>query len=241
MPVCPNCPNYTEKKKMPCYWCKQSKEGGNIFTDLYNKVRRNVRVVLFGPYDLSEREKKILRTHGEKVIRGCVIYRRPVHKAITNMFNLATLGGLQQAVRETPYDDLFHLSIDFELMDGTKIRVEKLELVTFTARSAYFGRAEADEHMETTDFPPITFKKAIAKTKAYMGKYFAPYDAKHNNCQHFVLAILHANGVSNPLLENFIKQDTSTIFTTNPVLRTLSRMITDPLARASNVLNGAGF
>ena len=242
MPLCKSCPNFSEDKKEHCYWCKENQKlGGNIVTDLYDRVKRNVKVILFGPFDLSQREQKVLKTHGDKVIRFCKINRRPVHQGIATLLNVATLGGLDDAIENSYHDDLFHLSIDFELMDGTKIRVQKLELVTFTVRSTSFGLAEGDESMECPDFPPITFKKAIAKTKEYMGKWFAPYDAKHNNCQDFVLAILHANGVNNPAYDKFVKQDTRSIFTNNPTLRTITRALTDPLARISNVIHGAGY
>ena len=53
------------------------------------------------------------------------------------------------------------------------------------------------------------------------------YSSYDNNCQYFILNLLHANGINNDDADSFIKQDTEYIFSNNPTLRKLANNITD--------------
>ena len=67
---------------------------------------------------------------------------------------------------------------------------------------------------------------------------FFTYSAYDNNCQHFILSLLQSNGIANTELTNFVKQDTESIFSTNPTLRKLSNNVTDVHGRTTDVLGG---
>jgi hypothetical protein len=67
---------------------------------------------------------------------------------------------------------------------------------------------------------------------------FFTYSAYDNNCQHFLLNLLRANGLANEELTQFIKQDTESIFSTNSAIRKLSNNITDIRGRTTEILGG---
>jgi hypothetical protein len=67
---------------------------------------------------------------------------------------------------------------------------------------------------------------------------FFTYSVYDNNCQHFLLNLLRANGLANEELTQFIKQDTESIFSTNSAIRKLSNNITDIHSRTTEILGG---
>jgi len=59
-----------------------------------------------------------------------------------------------------------------------------------------------------------------------------------NNCQYFILNLLHANGINDYNLNNFIRQNTELIFATNPALRKFTYNVTDMDGRFRETIGG---
>ncbi len=53
-----------------------------------------------------------------------------------------------------------------------------------------------------------------------------------------MLNLLNANGIDNNDITNFVKQDTESIFSSNPTLRKLANNITDVDGRAHEIMGG---
>jgi hypothetical protein len=60
-----------------------------------------------------------------------------------------------------------------------------------------------------------------------MGKKFFSYDARKNNCQDFLIALLKANKCLSPEAQNFIKQDVEKLFENMPLTQEIMKKLTD--------------
>ena len=87
----------------------------------------------------------------------------------------------------------------------------------------------------------LTMNILLERTKHQMGSQFFTYQSNSNNCQHFQLNLLHANGMLNENFSQFIKQDATSVFKNNPNLRKFANTLTDIGQKANVVLNGAGL
>ena len=65
---------------------------------------------------------------------------------------------------------------------------------------------------------------------------FVTYSSYDNNCQYFILNLLCRNGINDNNLNNFIKQNSESIFTSNPALWKFTNNVTDIDGRAREIL-----
>ena len=87
----------------------------------------------------------------------------------------------------------------------------------------------------------LTLNTVMANTKKKMGRKFLPYSAYNNNCQDFLMAILKSNKLGNQTIYKFVKQNTTSIFKTNPVFTGITNFITDLGAKINILKEGAGL
>jgi hypothetical protein len=99
-------------------------------------------------------------------------------------------------------------------------------------------KTNGTEIMPISDTNVKTLDEIMENTKKAMGDKFIRYSAHDNNCQDFILALLHANGIRNPQYDAFVKQDTHAIFQGNPALRKFANTLTDLGNRADIVVQG---
>ena len=86
--------------------------------------------------------------------------------------------------------------------------------------------------------PNLTINNLLQQTENLMGRQkFLSYSAYDNNCQHFILNVLKANGIIEGT--DFIKQNTEGIFSSNDSLRKIANTITDVAGRADVIIQGA--
>lgn len=161
---------------------------------------------------LSPKVLDILSKKGDAVITGIRVGRTPVQGVIT---------GIIKIVSSTPYDTLFHL---FIVMDTTKgqILIEKNAVINMDI-SPHINA----EYMTVPNVPSITINQLVDNTKQQMGDKFIYYSAYKNNCQDFVYNVLTSNGMSDPAVLEFVKQDTNGIFNTHPNFRKLANSVTN--------------
>ena len=73
-----------------------------------------------------------------------------------------------------------------------------------------------------TELNGKVFQDVFYGTRVYMGDRFLPYNSSSNNCQNFVLSILHSSKINKPKYNTFIKQDTRQIFKNKSGVRKLA-------------------
>lgn len=124
------------------------------------------------------------------------------------MANTISSGKYEQAKSKLGYDDFFHVYLILRLEDGTKLKVEKNEVINMEVISSLQKNTGSynigDVNIRLGDF--------LRKGEQLMGpdKYF-DYDPFNNNCQVYLLSLLKANGLINKDISDFFGQDAQTV------------------------------
>lgn len=170
---------------------------------------------------------------GEDTITQMQIIRKPVEEYVKILLQGISKGSYDDAVKNSPYDKMFHLSMR---LNG-KYRLEKNEVISLSHAAANLD--DGAEFVRVAiprgeDQPPITIRSLLEKTKEHMGPLaFTDYNARSNNCQDFVMAVLNANGLCTEMLESFTHQNAETIFQGMPgVVSSIAETLTDVAAAA---------
>ena len=178
--------------------------------------------------DYPPSSRKAIETYGNYVINGIIVKRHAISSMIHHAVNFLSLISSGKA---PPYDKLFHLALVLDLRQPTggepaSVQVDKDATV-------YVGitreRHEDDERIRVnTPSPPTTLRQFLDRGLAAIGpEAFFRYDVFYANCQHFVEALLQANGVNSPDVKQFVRQDTASILKqlpewTHPVAKGIS-------------------
>jgi len=180
--------------------------------------------------------KEVLTKHGLENIRKLTLRRNPVSSLITEAMNVVSGGTFSENMKNQPYDKLFHLGLVVST-DNVSFVLEKIERVNV---SYSISKPQGLEELSISVPADLTVEMLINKTKDRMGKTkFLDYDGFNNNCQDFMMNILQANGLSNDENIKFVKQDTQVLFKDSPLLRKVSKKLTD-IGASVNVLMKGG-
>jgi hypothetical protein len=166
-------------------------EGSGIRDTLKRAVDK-VRHIIFNTG--SPQTDKILGQYGDYIIKNAMIHRKPVDKILKDIINAISLGEFNNYKKT--YDELFHLSVIFELQKGN----DTVYLMTEKRPNIYWEKVDSLKSYDSTDnsyvnlskFKPCTLTQLIDKTKEIMGSDFNTYNAKSNNCQTFILSLFKA-------------------------------------------------
>ena len=191
--------------------------------DAFHKVEHGVNNLINGRQEYSPSSKAALDRAGNETIQSITIGRTPVPSAITSIL---------KTVSSTPYDTLFHLFITITTTQGTRMVIEKNAQINIQINPPNLPNAET----LSVPAPSITVNELLQKTQALMGNKYFTYSGYSNNCQHFILAIFNANGISSGL--DFIKQNTDSIFSEHPNLRKFANTVTDIAGRSDVLFQG---
>jgi hypothetical protein len=179
--------------------------------------------------------RKMLDSKGSVKISSIKIVRTPLSRFVSSLLNVISLGAYQKAVKESPYDSMFHLAM---LING-RYTTEKNEVIKL-----YQG-TPVKKNSETFDLPVsknITIGELFENGRKKMGdENFTNYDARTNNCQDFLLGLLDGSGLTTDEARKFIKQDAEVIFKKMPtVSEKIGRFLTDVGAVGERVMEGEG-
>ena len=175
-------------------------------------------------------------------VTGLVVRRDPVQKALSTVMNLVSLGAWNRARAQYGFDDVFHLGllIDLEAPDRSaraRVLAEKNEVINLGTPKPVQERTQ--ELRIPPPRPPVTLGDFWAKAAAAKGPSFYLYDAFHNNCQDFVLGLLHANGAATDEAEKFVKQRLEQVIAQQPSwLGKVANAVTNLGARVDRIKQG---
>lgn len=205
----------------------------------YKKTREEVR--MRDPGVLPKAAGDLLDKVGDDIITSVEVVRVPVEKYATALMEGVSLGKFNNAMKESPYDTLFHLS----LVLNDRYVLQKCEVIRFADG---IGTVISPDS-ETMDVPipsdvtedELTFRDLFANTKEGMGdQAFTGYHARSNNCQDFVLGVLKYNSLSTPEVDSFVKQDAEQVFEKMPkYMGAMSKAMTDTAAVADKIKEDA--
>jgi len=176
--------------------------------------------------ELPPNVKDVLKKVGNETIEGITICRTPVSSAIT---------GIIKMVSSTPYDTLFHLFTILHTSSGKRVVLEKNARINM----AIAGNFSNAQKMDVSNFQPTTINQLVQNTANFLGSRFIPYSAKSSNCQDFITGVLLSNGVNDPSVLDFVKQDTASIFK-DPNFRKFANTITGLAGNFDKLIQGGG-
>ena len=203
------------------------KYGEGFVSDILNDGKSFVNKIINGRSGYSPSVQKHLNKIGDEIITSIEIGRNPVQSAITNSLKLFS---------NVPYDKLFHLFVIITTSLGKKLKIEKTAQITLTINATMVN----DTEFFSVSCPSnLTVNELLDKTKIYMGDKFYRYSASSNNCQDFILAMLKSNNINQGI--DFVKQDTESIFSSNPNLRKFANTITDIGNRTDVIMQGGNI
>jgi hypothetical protein len=215
---------------------------GDGFTseDVLNLGKKIIKTVKKVKDTLSKRKsglfppavRKFLEKDGDTPITSAEIIRTPLTGFLVKAFNMASHNELKHALEINGYDKAFHLAI---VLNGNRM-LDKQEVIKISP-----PKIRKDTEKISISVPSgITFQSLLEKTKEYMGNSdFSNYNAKTNNCQDFIMAVLNSNGMNSPTVTEFVKQDAVKIFEGLPkYMESIAKVATDIGAVANKLIEG---
>ncbi len=196
-----------------------------------------VKEVLTGRNNYPVNVMKIMKRYGGETIKSIMIKRTPVSRLLTK--TLSTVSSeFGKRLKESPFDELFHLYLEVVVESGKKIYIEKNEVIAIHLSQ---GKSRTNEQSITIAKVPqgLTLDTMMNRTKQLMGAKFFTYSANNNNCQDFLVAIMRSNKIGTSTDLSFIKQDTGYLFKNLPYLRKFSNTLTTIGSRVDIVKNAS--
>ncbi len=145
------------------------------------------------PGALPPRVRTFLEKRGAEVITSIELHRSPLDAVSKAALAGVTLGQFDKAVKEAGYDAAFHLAM---IVNG-KYLIDKQEVIKVQQPSA---KKKGGESQRVSSIPEgKTIKDMFEGAEKVLGsKRFTGYDARTNNCQDFILAMLQASAPPTP-------------------------------------------
>lgn len=207
----------------------------SFLLNAFNRVKQAVGAAV-GSNRLIKSFRDNLAKHGDKRIMSIQIVREPLAKAVNAFGNLLTAGKLDEVAQQQGEKAFFHLYSILTLEDGTKLRYEKNARPELEVTNGRLGDKAESVNSSGGGVPLRDF---IERTMKRMGEdRYISYDALRNNCQDFLLNSLSANGLLQPDLATFIKQDTTKLIEESPSFgQKLGKAATDIGGKMSEIWN----
>jgi hypothetical protein len=221
----------------------QHLEGGSIASLLksgYDKVKNVVSDVFSVRDGFNNKNTAIIKELGNQKIISISIVRSPVKSYITNILNVVSYGKFLKALNKTPYEKLFHLSMNIILDNYQSLTIEKNEVADINKTFKQYPSSE----MMPVDLKnqTITLNDLLTnglKNAGSIEKFFR-YNPWSNNCQNFIMYLLNGSNLNSPIIENFVLQDIKELVENTPeYVKTFGYSVTT-LAGIMNKLIGKG-
>ena len=194
---------------------------------MFERLKKTTKALVYGRDNISPNVDKFMRDHGDEPILELIISRNVVSSLLTGSMKLLS----SQFREKSASNKLYHLKLLIRTTHSN-VSLEKNEVITISPYQMNYGAENLYLH-----FPPgITINILLENTRNEMGNSFLTYSARDNNCQNFVLSLLHANGLSNERNILFTKQSTTGLF--SPELRKLTNTITDIAGKIDIIREG---
>ena len=198
-------------------------------------IIEGVKNLIYGRKDFPPSSKKVIEANASAKITGITLHRKVLNKIYHAVINIATKGMLENLIKETDKDKLFHTSMWIKLDNGHTILLEKNEVLNAKLNPK---EAKEEETMDVNVTHSLTLRELVENTKKEMGDQFASYSAKTNNCTDFIIAVLKANNLITKQSHDWLFQNSIKILESVPRLNKVIQAITDIAGRANVLLEG---
>ena len=197
---------------------------------MFERLKKTTKALVYGRDNISPNVDKFMRDHGDEPILEMIISRNVVSSLLTGSMKLIS----SQFREKSASNKLYHLKLLIRTTHSN-VSLEKNEVITISPYQMNYGAENMYVH-----FPPgISINILLQNTRSEMGNSFLTYSARDNNCQNFVLSLLHANGLSNETNILFTKQSTTGLFSTE--MRKFTNTITDIAGKIDIIREGGNL
>ena len=231
--------NVSYKEAMSSAKCKNEYSKKKITGGYLPPNVKIAKALILGRNDYPPKVRNILKKYGSEVIVSYKLKRTPVSKLLTTALSAVSMGEFGDRLKNSEYDELFHLFLELTTANGKRISVEKNAVINMDVSPSTRPNEEVEDIV--SNIPPgLTINDLMNNTNKRMGSSFFNYSAKSNNCQDFIINILNANNIGDESDREFVKQDTDHLFKNLPYLRKISNTVTTLGAKVNVITEGAG-
>lgn len=188
----------------------KQKEGGAL-SDIITKPIETITNAFSPINKYNNTATETLNLYGNVPIANLVIAKTPLNKLLEVGINAISLNKFNELKQKYGYDELYHLSLIANLTGGSKIIIEKNEVVTIEKLQNSKSIKNNTMYFKLPYSKGLTINNMLNNAHKLMGNDFWNYDAFNNNCQTFILKILEANNLLTPPAKAFIYQDVKSI------------------------------
>ena len=222
-----------------------SKIGNTLTYGIAGNALRHKDELIYGKYNFTDDTQRCYDANKNAYIQHVNVFRRglplPVMTALTLIHGDATTG------RNYDDDKLYHTGVMLTLNTGHKIILEKRDSIDIHDCSTL---PQGSRSLDVNVPQPILLSNAIDSMRKLLGdvKFFTYSATGGRNCQDFVMAFMKSNGLLNPAVEQFVKQDvshlqknrtlSSAVNSVTDTSRVLNRLIGGNLAKRTVVISG---
>ena len=232
--------NVSYKDAMSSAKCKNEYTKAKIKGGYLPSNVKIAKAVIMGRNDYPPKVRNILKKYGNEIIVSYKLKRTPVSSLITSALNIVSLGEFNKRFKNSDYDELFHLFLEMTTQSGKRIMVEKNEIINMDVSPPTRPNEEVEDVINNIP-EGLTINLLMNNTRKRMGESnFFNYNSKSNNCQNFILSILHANNIGDESDVLFVKQDTEFLFENLPILQKIANATTSLGAKVDVLKQGAG-
>ncbi len=173
--------------------------------------------------------RNFINQYGNAEIKNLFVFKQPIQRILTDIFNIISFGKLNQAKTKYGYDELVHTFFIFDTSMGVilmeKNQVLNIHLLTQEEINKLKEipniQIDTNRKISHQDFlrdPVFTLNVFIEKGKKYMDQDFVHYNMRTNNCQVFIRDMLIGNDLWEPRYMDFVIQNANEIFNELPQL-----------------------
>lgn len=170
--------------------------------------------------------KRLLKSHGDKVITGLEVCRTPIDSKIKIALDLISGGKISSISQKYNYDQIYHLFLIMKFQDGSRYSIEKNEIV----KTKKNPKARPTSFCLSTS-ANTTFKKLVEAGERKDGANHWRYSAHLYSCQRFLKSML--NGIGITKFNNLLNQKADRLIVGKT--RKIAQAVTDVGATASRV------
>ena len=179
--------------------------------------------------DYTPQAREIVRQYADEIAIGAIVLRTPVSALVKLGLKAISLGQFD--------NDIYHLFLQVYFQSGKSLLIEKNAVINFIPAP----NVRAGSAMEKVgNWFELSFSSLLEGAKRVLGPKYFTYDAKNNNCQDFIMAILTGSRLGTPENFKFIKQDTRGMFKGLKKTRTIVKGITRLGGIVDRLIHGVG-
>ena len=179
--------------------------------------------------DYSPQAREIVRQYDDEIAIGAIVMRTPVNSLVKLGLKVVSLGQFD--------NDIYHLFLQVYFESGKSLLIEKNAVINFIPAP----NVRSGSTMEKVgNWRNISFNELLEGARRVLGPKYFTYDAKNNNCQDFIMAILTGSGLGTSENFKFIKQDTRGMFKGLKKTRNIVKGVTRLGGIVDRLIHGVG-